>query len=143
MTASVDKNKINDELNNKYEKFDKAIENSVLENKFLSEKDLLKKGFIKSEVIDKNGGTYYKKDDEIVRIMDQRLLGDGKSVTYKNNDMTHFVTYDTKGKETGGIVQLKQPDGSIKIYEYDVDIEGNKFIKSIKTSEFDYFGDYE
>ena len=57
--------------------------------------------------------------------------------------MSHFVTYDDNGKETGGVVQVKQQDGSIKVYNYDVDIEGNKFIKSVNISQDDYFADYE
>ena len=75
--------------------------------------------------------------------MNPRLFGEGKSLTYENKNMSHFVTYDDSGKETGGIVQIKQPDGTIKVYKYDVDIEGNKFIKSVKTSEYDYFAEYE
>ena len=45
--------------------------------------------------------------------------------------------------QTGGVVQVKQQDGSIKVYNYDVDIEGNKFIKSVNISQDDYFADYE
>ena len=59
------------------------------------------------------------------------------------SELDRVYVVDDKGKETGGIVQVKQQNGSIKVYEYDVDIEGNKFIKSVTTSELDYFADYE
>lgn len=143
MTEKSDYGRIKETTGDKYKKFDNAVNNSPLRGKFLSEDDLLKQGYKKSDMLDMNGGIYYEKDGESIRVMNTRLLGNGKSLSFRNKNMAHFVTYDDKGKETGGIVQVKQQDGSIKVYEYDVDIEGNKFIKSAKISELDYFSEYE
>lgn len=143
MTEQDGIGRVKQTINDKYKEFDNSVNNSVLGGKFLSEKDLFKQGFTKSKFMDMNGGVYYEKNGESIRVMNPRLFGEGKSLTYKNKNMSHFVTYDDRGKETGGIVQIKQPDGTIKVYKYDVDIEGNKFIKSVKTSEYDYFAEYE
>lgn len=143
MTEQIDYSKIKETINGQYKEFDNAVNNSALTGKFLSENDLLKQGYKKSAMMDMNGGIYYEKDGESIRVMNSRILGNGKSLSFRNKNMAHFATYDDKGKETGGIVQVKQQNGSIKVYEYDVDIEGNKFIKSVTTSELDYFADYE
>ena len=133
----------NQTINDKYKEFDNAVNNSFLGTKFLAENDLLKQGYKKSAMMDMNGGIYNEKNGERVRVVNNRLFGNGKSLTYTNKNMSHFVTYDDNGKETGGVVQVKQQDGSIKVYNYDVDIEGNKFIKSVNISQDDYFADYE
>ena len=117
----------NQTINDKYKEFDNAVNNSFLGTKFLAENDLLKQGYKKSAMMDMNGGIYYEKNGERVRVVNNRLFGNGKSLTYT----------------TGGVVQVKQQDGSIKVYNYDVDIEGNKFIKSVNISQDDYFADYE
>ena len=148
-----------------YKEFNDNANASVLGNKFMDEKELLKHGIkpqpgIKlvkdengklqavpdpdSQSMDMNGGLYYTdKKGGTIRVQNHRIFGEGKSMSYKNENMAHFVTYDDNGKATGGIVQVKQSDGSIKVYDYDVDINGNKFIKSVKTSDLDYFADYE
>ena len=143
MAVQTGSGKIEQTFNDKYNEFDKTVNKSALGSKFLSENDLLKQGYTKASYMDMNGGVYYEKDGVSIRGMNKRIIGDGKSLSFRNNNMAHFATYDDRGKETGGIVQVKQQDGSIKVYEYDVDIEGNRFIKSVTTSELDYFAEYE
>lgn len=122
-----------------------AFKETVLTDKFLSPKALEAKGWKKESYMDMNGGQYYTdpKTGATVRVMPSRLLGEGKSMSVRTENMAHFAKYDDNGQETGGVVQIKQDDGTIKVYDYGVDVDGNKFIKSVKTSEHDYFAEYE
>jgi len=125
--------------------FQDAFKESVLTNKFLSPQDLEAKGWKKESYMDMNGGQYYTDPatGATVRVMPSRIFGEGKTMSVKTENMAHFAEYDNNGKETGGIVQIRQGDGSIKVYDYSIDVDGNKFIKSVKTSDLDYFADYE
>ncbi len=95
--------------------------------------------------MDMNGGVYYinKKTGEGFRMQEHRIFGDGKSITFTNNNMSHFATYDKNGKETGGVLQIRQQNGGIKVYNYDVDIDGNRFIKSVEINNDENFAQYE
>lgn len=125
--------------------FDSALKVSTLGAKFQTPEDLEAQGWVKEPIMDKNGGIYYKNPETgaTIRVMESRIFGEGKTLTLNTDNMSHFVEYDDNGKETGGIVQVKQDDGSIKVYEYAVDINGNKFIKSEEISHQDYFSAYE
>ena len=61
-------------INDKYKEFDNAVNNSTLGGKFLSENDLFKQGYKKSDMLDMNGGIYYEKDGERIRVMNQRIF---------------------------------------------------------------------
>lgn len=133
--------------NNPYREFNKALEDTSLGDKFLSGDKLEAKGYKKEEYFDKNGGYYYTntKTGETIRVMSRRLFSpDIQSTMQSETDkMSHFVIYDSNGNATGGKLQVKQPDGSIKVYDYGVDINGNKFIKSIEVHNDGRFSCYE
>lgn len=125
--------------------FSTALKESSLGDKFQSPKDLEAQGWVKESYMDMNGGVYYRnpKTGDTVRVMEKRLFGEGKTLSVKTDKMAHFAKYDDDGNETGGIVQVKQDDGSIKIYKYTVDQDGVKSITSEEMSDLDYFAAYE
>lgn len=125
--------------------FNDALNVSTLGDKFQTPEDLEAQGWVKEPYMDKNGGVYYKNPETgaSIRVMESRLFGEGKTLTLNTENMSHFVKYDDNGNETGGIVQIKQDDGSIKVYNYSVDINGNRFVKSEESSNQDYFSAYE
>lgn len=134
------------EAENKYPAdFNNALQETTLGSKFQTQSDFETQGWEKLPHLDMNGGIYYKNPQtgEKVRIMDQRLFGEGKTLTMTTDTMSHFAMYDNDGKETGGTIQVKQDDGKIKAYHYSVDIDGNKFIQSEEILNEDYFVDYE
>lgn len=132
---------------NTYAEFNKALQQSPLDNKFMTAERLEAKGWQKSKMMDTNGGIYYKNPQtgESVRVQSHCVGGRdaGSSNLYENKNMADYVHYGKDGKPTNGVLQVKQPDGSIKVYEYEFDVDGNKFIKSVKTSQYDYFAAYE
>lgn len=125
--------------------FNDALKETVLSDKFSNPRELLAKGWEKSMYMDMNGGEYYTdpKTGTTVRVVTSRILGDGKAMSVKTENMAHFAKYDDNGKETGGVIQIRQDDGTIKVYDYEVDIDGNRFITSVEVSDLDYFADYE
>lgn len=129
----------------KYADFNNAFKETALTDKFTDGKELEAKGWKKEMYMDQNGGQYYNdpKTGTTVRVMPQRLFGDGSCMSVRTDNMAHFAAYDNNGKETGGVIQIRQPDGSIKIYDYSVDVDGNRFIKSEEISDLDYFAEYE
>ena len=126
-----------------YKDFNNALKDSPVGNKFLDAKTLETQGWVKEPIMDMNGGIYYKNPETGAKVRVQEDSHFRKSNTYQTKEMNHFVRYNDDGKPAGGVVQIKQSDGSIKVYEYETDVSGNKFIKSVKTSEFDYFADYD
>lgn len=129
--------------NSNYKAFNDAIKESCLGNQFMDAKSLEAKGWKKSSIMDMNGGVYYTDPNTGASVRVQEDKAFQKSNTYRTENMSHHEYYDDKGKPTNGIVQVRQADGSIKVYEYEYDVDGNKFIKSVKTSEFDYFANYD
>lgn len=125
--------------------FNGALEQSTLGAKFQTPEDLEAQGWVKEPYMDKNGGIYYKNPETgaTIRVMEARLFGEGKTLTFKTDNMSHFVEYDDNGNETGGTVQVKLDDNTIKVYDYSVDMNGNKFIKSEEIVHQDYLSDYE
>ena len=125
--------------------FNGALEQSTLGAKFQTPEDLEAQGWVKEPYMDKNGGIYYKNPETgaTIRVMESRLFGEGKTLTLKTGNMSHFVEYDNNGNETGGTVQVKLDDNTIKVYDYSVDINGNKFIRSEEIVHQDYLSDYE
>lgn len=140
-----------------YEDFNNFMNDTKLGNKFLNEADLLKKGFkpepgirmvrgedgeLKgapdpdSQLMDMNGGKYYynEKTGEKVRICDFE-----RSNQYTKGRTKHTQWFGEDGKPAGGYLEITQIDGSIKIYDYDLDVNGNKFIKSVKVQQPEYF----
>ncbi len=138
---------VNTDQNKKYRDFNNALKETALTDKFIDADTLEAQGWKKEPMMDMNGGKYYTnpKTGVTVRVKDRRLasFNNEKSMSVKTENMAHFAIYDKNGKETGGVIQTRQPDGSIKVYHYDVDISGNRFIKSEEISDLDYFADYE
>lgn len=131
--------------NSNYKAFNDALKESVLGNEYMDEKTLEAKGWkTRSVNMDMNGGRYYTDPKTGASIRVQTDHGPfSKSNTYRTDNMSHHEYYDKDGKPTNGIVQIKQADGTIKVYEYEYDVDGNKFIKSVSLSEFDYFMAYD
>ena len=124
-----------------HDEFYNALENSPVKGKMLHGNDLKLRGFKEAEIFGKNGDHYYSKGDEGYVINEDRFRVEGnpeaKSVEYKNPNMSHYSTFDEKGNELGGVIKLRQVDGSIRVYNYEVDVDGNRFIKSITTTKED------
>lgn len=125
----------------KYEDFYNAIEASPLKGKMTHGYILKYLGFKEEDFYSKNGEHYYSKGNEKYEINENKfhLEGDpvAKTVKYINPNMSHYSTFDKNGKELGGVIKLREIDGSIKVYNYDVDVDRNRFIKSITTTKED------
>ena len=126
-----------------YKEMNAALKESILDSNFIDAKTLEAKGWKRSTIMDMNGGIYYTDPETGASVRVQADSHFRNSNTFRTKDMSHHAYYDENGKATNGIVQVRQPDGSIKVYEYEYDVDGNKFIKSVKTSEFDYFASYD
>ena len=135
MTTSLQAQETTSPCDSKYKRFFDALASSRLKNgKLLGERDMLINGFKKSPIMDMNGGTYYKKGEETFRLGPDITHDGWETVTYSNNNLSHQAVYDAKGKEVSGVIKIHQSDGTTKVYNYEVDVEGNRYIKSISSS---------
>lgn len=125
----------------KHEDFYNAIETSPLKGKMTHGYTLKIHGFKEEDFYSKNGEHYYSKGNEKYEINENRFhLEDdpvAKTVKYINPNMSHYSTFDKNGKELGGVIKQKGKDGSITVYNYDVDTNGNRHIKSVTVVETD------
>lgn len=139
----------------KYSDFNSAVKHSPIKNKFMSEADLKKLGYTPTpgtmliedengklktvpdpdnQLMDMNGGLYYenKKTGESIRVCEFE-----HAVEYRKDGMKHTQWFDDNGNPKGGMVVVENDDGSSIEYHYENDINGNRFITSVKTIQDD------
>lgn len=115
--------------------FEKALEQSKLDDRIPNRASLAKQGFEKESIIDMNGGNYYKNSNgDTIRVSKDGVLAGKRAplVEYKSADgrINHSIVYDQDGNPFSGEMKVKQNDGSVVTYNYEYDIEGNKKLLS-------------
>ena len=111
-------------------KFNQYLKQPGISDAPKSVKELTANGFVKGDLMDMNGGVYYFNEitGDSVRICDFE-----KSYTYTHGRISH-EQYDKKVYD-GGMIKIKELDGSTTIYSYKNDSNGEKYLTSVTRYE--------
>jgi len=123
--------------------FKEDIKSAPIIDYFKTPAQLESEGYEKSDIMDMNGGQYYYNPKTKVSFRIGGLMegsnGIEHAVSWKNGkDMAQNAYYDKDGKLIYGLLHVRQADGRIKVYRYELDAEGNKFVKSVEYRDAQY-----
>lgn len=117
---------------------DKALDNelkdSKLDERMPNKASLAKNGFKASDLIDMNGGQWFKNDKgESVRICEfdgKAVAGAKAMVEYNSKDglLKHQIYYDSDGNPMKGSAYVKNDDGTTTVYNFEYDLDGNRVV---------------